>query len=91
MVKKKKKKGRPAAAVKTTIKCCKVCSNCFQQIYQRNNHSVSKYRSSRRNKVSRVEELASSPTTLQRVACRVIKNHAETLLGSEKEINPYIS
>ena len=30
----KKKKGRPAAAEKTTPKWFKVCSNCFQQIYQ---------------------------------------------------------
>ena len=78
----KKKKGRPAAAEKMTLKCYKVCSNCFQQIYQGSNHSVSKCRSSRRNKVSYVQELLSSPTTLQRVASRVIENHADTPLST---------
>ena len=84
----KKKRGRPAAE-KTTPKCYKVCSNCFQQIYQGSNHSVSKCRRSRRNKVSHVEELVSSPTTLQRVASRVIKNHADTplsTLGPKKKL-----
>ena len=79
----KKKKGRPAAAEKTTPKCYKVCSNCFQQIYQRSNHSVSKCLSSRRqNKVSHVEELVSSPTILERLASCVIKNHTDTPLST---------
>ena len=37
-----------------------------------------KYRSSWKNKVSHVEELVSSPTALQRVVSRVIKNYADT-------------
>ena len=30
----KNKKGRPNVAEKTTLKCYKVCSNYFQQVYQ---------------------------------------------------------
>ena len=87
----KKNKGRPAAAEKTTPMCYKVCSNCFQQIYQGSNHSISKCRSSRWNKVSHAEELVSSPTAFQRVASRVTKNHADknhalTTLGPKKKL-----
>ena len=35
-----KKKVRPAAPYKSTSKCYKVCSNCFQQVYQGSNHSI---------------------------------------------------
>ena len=78
----KKKRGRPAAEEKTTSKSYKVCSNCFHQIYQGSNHSESKCRNSRRNKVSHVEELVSSPTTLQRVTSRDIKNLDDTRLST---------
>ena len=78
----KRKKGRSSAAEKTTPKCYKVCSNCFQYIYQGSNHSVSKCQSSQREKASHVEELVSSATTLQRLASRVIKNHADTPLSA---------
>ena len=77
----KKKKEDLLQQKKTTPKYYKVCSNCLQQTYQGSNHSVSKCRSYWWNKVSHVEELVSSPTTLQGVASRVIKNHADTFLN----------
>ena len=77
----KRKRGRrPSSSNTPTI--YKICTNCFQKIYQGSNHSVSNCRYSRRNKVSNVEELVSSPTTLQRVASRVIKNQDGTPLST---------
>ena len=76
----KKKTGRPVAAEKTTPKCYKICSNCFQQIYQGRNHTLSKCRSSRQSKVSHF--VVSSPKTLQKVAFHVIKSHDDTPLST---------
>ena len=86
----KRKKGKPDATEKTTLKCYKVYSNCFQQLYQGSNDSVSKYWSSWRYKVSPGNDLVNSRTTLQIVASCVIKNHAGTpfssTLGPKKKL-----
>ena len=84
----KKKKGRPVVAEKMTPMCYKICSNCFQQIFQRSNHSESKCRICRQNKVSRIEDWLRSQTKLQRVTSRGIKNPGYTLLsilGTKKQ------
>ena len=75
----KKKKGRPKG---NAPQCYKICGKCFQQIYQGSNHSASKCRYSRRDKVSHVEKLVSTPTTLQRVASRIVKRHSDTPLAT---------
>ena len=86
----KRKKGKPDATEKTTLKCYKVYSNCFQQFYQGSNDSVSKYWSSWRYKVSPGNDLVNSRNTLQIVASCVIKNHADTpffsTLGPKKKL-----
>ena len=68
----KKKRGRPKIHEVPEKMYIKVCSNCFSRIGSGYPHNDC---TSRRSKVSNVENLLSStPTTAQRVASRVIND-----------------
>ena len=80
----KKKRGRPKkeGTVTPPKSYYKVCSNCFEHIYKGSNHTEASCKNSRRSKVYNIEALVQSPTTLQRVASRVIKDAAGTPLAT---------
>ena len=73
------KRGRPSKTAQQTI--VKFCSNCYQKIYQGSNHSVSNCKS-RKRKITNASNLVSSPTTRQRLASNVLKEHEGTPLAT---------
>ena len=82
----KKKCGRPKSIQQPTQPAIKLCSVCFQELYQGCRHQCSST-NYRRNKVNNFEELM-TPTTSERVASRVLKKCQDdsvlSTLGSRK-------
>lgn len=79
----KKKRGRPKEGDEVTpSKTHKVCSNCFEHIYRGSSHTAANCKNSRRSKVYNIEGLVQSPTTLQRIASRVVKDSDSTPLAT---------
>ena len=68
----KKKRGRPRTSQQPVPTALKVCSRCFQEIYQGCRHQCSS-QSCRRNKVYNIEELL-TPVSTERIVSRVLKN-----------------
>ena len=70
--KRKKKSGRPKKIDNTPKEALKVCSACFTKIYQGCRHQCS---SSRRVRVTSIEDLIKSPGTAEALASRCINTN----------------
>lgn len=89
VMKKKRRRPKKKDAV-APPKSYRVCSDCFAHIYRGNNHTATTCKNPSRSKVYNNEALVQSPTTLQRVASRVIEDAAGTPLAPWRQMKKKI-